>query len=375
MHPAGNGRGGSTVPGSLRVVLEVHDIDPANAGSLQAPSTVLYDGVINNAAGFCSYVLVNALNAHCSISFVRMSRGVDAEVRSTIPSFSPKTRLTGNVAEGAECVITSGGVLLFFSPYIPVSNEAIVVRYRTAGRALARLVDANSIAANVKPGDDGVRAAVLSVLQPSARTSVDCENAALAILDDSIQQAWKGTYECWSDLMPGGTSADPVPGEAFSVVAALRNANFDAIIHDVQIEIVDFAEDRRRYKIAFSNDAAESNAFEFEQGVLRELIDAVIPGTGYIDNIPDAEITAISSTTADINAGVAPPAGGGIEVRRNDAGWNADTDYNLVGRFTTQSFTVPRLARVQTYCLRQYDGSTPWKYSRYSTVLYIDYPF
>jgi len=240
---------------------------------------------------------------------------------------------------------------------------------------LARVVDAGSIAANAKPGDDGVRGAVYNVLQPSARTSVDCESAALAILDDGTQQAWKGEYECWSDLMPGGANADPVPGEALSVLAASRNANFNAIIHAVEIEVIDASEDRRRYKISFANESAESNGFQFAQGVLRELIDPVVPGTSYIENIPDAEITAISSTTADINAGLAPPVGGGIEVRRSDSGWNPDTDYNLVGRFTSQTFTVPRLARVQTYYLRQYDGSSPRRYSRYSTVLYIDYPF
>ena len=62
-------------------------------------------------------------------------------------------------------------------------------------------------------------------------------------------------------------------------------------------------------------------------------------------------------------------------MRRTDFGWGAESDANLVGRFTTQTFTVPRLARPQTQYLRQYDSSTPQKYSRYSTLLHIDYPF
>lgn len=63
------------------------------------------------------------------------------------------------------------------------------------------------------------------------------------------------------------------------------------------------------------------------------------------------------------------------EVRWSDSGWGPYNDQNLAGRFTTQTFTLPRLSKVQDYFLRQFDGSTPPKYSRYSTALHIDYPY
>jgi hypothetical protein len=62
------------------------------------------------------------------------------------------------------------------------------------------------------------------------------------------------------------------------------------------------------------------------------------------------------------------------EVRYTDAGWGVDNNRNLVGRFTSSSFTLTRYARAQTYFLRSYDGSGPPKYSRYSTALYVNYP-
>jgi len=62
------------------------------------------------------------------------------------------------------------------------------------------------------------------------------------------------------------------------------------------------------------------------------------------------------------------------EVRWSDAGWGPANDRNLVGRFGTQGFTLPRLSRVQSCFLRQYDASVPRKYSRYSTALHVDYP-
>jgi len=64
-----------------------------------------------------------------------------------------------------------------------------------------------------------------------------------------------------------------------------------------------------------------------------------------------------------------------VEVRWSDFGWGPFNDQNLAGRFTTQTFTLPRLAKVQDYYLRQFDGSTPPRYSRFSAALHVDYPY
>jgi hypothetical protein len=62
------------------------------------------------------------------------------------------------------------------------------------------------------------------------------------------------------------------------------------------------------------------------------------------------------------------------EVRSHDFGWGPSNDRNLLGRFATQTFTLPRLARTQNYFLRLYDNSSPARYSRYSAALHVDYP-
>src|SRR6185369_13350648 len=107
------GHGGGAVAGSVRVVLEVHDVDPANVATLQAPSTVLYDAVIAATPGFCTYALMNVATMTGSVSFARVQRAVSTEVRSTTPAQPTKTRLIGSVAEGAECIIL-GSQLVFF---------------------------------------------------------------------------------------------------------------------------------------------------------------------------------------------------------------------------------------------------------------------
>jgi hypothetical protein len=62
------------------------------------------------------------------------------------------------------------------------------------------------------------------------------------------------------------------------------------------------------------------------------------------------------------------------EVRVHDYGWGVANDRNLLGRFSTETFTLPRWARSQTYFLRLYDTSSPPKYSRYAAALHVDYP-
>jgi hypothetical protein len=94
----------------------------------------------------------------------------------------------------------------------------------------------------------------------------------------------------------------------------------------------------------------------------------------YIASLTAAQVTNVIATEITVDAGCAPPPGGGIEVRRSDAGWGPGNCGNLAGRFATETFNLPRLSRVQGYYLRQYDGSSPAKYSRYSALLHVDYP-
>jgi len=373
-HPAGNPRGGATIASDVRLVLEVHDIDPASPGSQAAPSTVLYDAVLTAAPGFCTFALLDVLAAHCTVSFARLARVNDAEVRSQIPGGAYRTRLVGVLADGGECQVLSLPALQFFSQYPPVASEKIVVRYRSRSRALVRIVDPVSIAAHAVAGDDGIRSALRTVTSPSPRTSTDCENAALALLDDSTTQAWSGQYSVWSDFL----DADVWPGDALAINVPSRAAAFSAIVREVELECTDLAGDGSRYRIAFANEAAQPLGFEFAAGRLNEELDVTATpatsGTTYIADLAAAEITDATSTTVNIDAGNAPPVGGGIEVRRSDRNWGLEDDRDLTGRFTTRTFTVTRLTRTVDFYLRQYDNSSPPKYSRSSTLLHLGWP-
>jgi len=375
-HPAGNGRGGDALAAAMRVVLTVHDIDPNNPGTLAAPATVLFDDVLGAPPGFATYALVNGANLVASVSFTRLQHIVDTEVRSMIPGQSFRTRLAGALVDGGECYVSSTGELRFYTPYPPQMNEQIVVAYRSSARAMARVQDQNSIAAHRNGGDSGRRSYVRRLKLPLAPTSVDCENAALAILDDTVQPAWTGEYRVLTDFL---LASDVLPANTVQVSVPSRGAAFSAIVREVDVEVVSLATDRSLYTIRFENDAASLLAFEFTNMTLPTPVSTIFTTTSgsssmYIAPLTAAQVTDVIATYITVDAGVAPPPGGGIEVRRSDAGWGPGAAGNLAGRFTTQTFTLPRLSRVQTYYLRQYDASSPAKYSRDSALLHVDYP-
>ena len=378
VHPAGSGLGGAEVPANVRIVLELHDIDPANPATQVAPSTVLYDGVIQSAPDFSAYALVNAGSLHCAIAFTRLIQAVDTEVRSALPGQNYITEIVGSQEEGAECVVTSSSALEFYPQYAPAANQLLEVHYRGRGNALARVTNPSSIAAQQRGIDNGLHGAVRHLKEPPARTSADCEIAALALLDDTTGAAWLGEYDVWSDFLPGN-AVDIFPGDGLNVTVPSRGAAFPAIVSEVEIIAQDLEGEHSRYKIKFANDAAKVLAFEFESTkattslFVNQLTNAQV-GTMYLADLTAAEITLVSSTTITVNAGLAPVSGGGIEVRWSDSGWGPGNDRNLVGRFTSQTFTIPRLSRVQSCYLRQFDGSVPPRFSRFSAALHLDYP-
>jgi len=379
LHPAGNGWGGAAIPADARFVLELQDIDPANPATIVAPAIVLFDGMIAGAPGFCTYALVNAMSMQCSIAFTYVTHISLAEVRTALPSSSYVTQLVESLSDGGQCEISSSTSLDFYPQYVPALNTLIVVGYRGSGRAVAEVMNNGSVASLQNATDDGLRGMVRTMKIPSARTQVDCENAALAMLDDAGGPAWLGTYQSWSDFLPGAAT-DIFPGDAVEVNVSSQNAEFTAIVRKVSIDVVDPADDRGGYTIEFANDLAAPLALQEQaSAVAISLQDVPVRlsmgqvGSYYLANLTGAQITQATSTTVEVDAGMTPPNGCGIEVRSHDYGWGVSNDRNLLGRFTTQTFSLPRLSRTQNYFLRVYDNSSPTRYSRYTAALHIDF--
>jgi hypothetical protein len=159
-----------------------------------------------------------------------------------------------------------------------------------------------------------------------------------------------------------------------------RLADFQAVVREVEIAFQDLAGEHGLYVIQFSDASARTLSFEVEVAkistplAINEITNAQV-GSTVLDDLTSAQITAVASTTASIDTGIAAPIGGGFELRWSDSGWGQFNDENLAGRFTTQAFTLPRLSKVEDYFLRQFDASVPPRYSRHTTALHIDFPF
>lgn len=354
--------GGQDQAADLRIVLQVHEVDMNNTATLAAPATVLYDDIIPAGPAFCSYVLLNATDLHCSIAYTELLSLPNVLVRSMLPGAAFTTRLVGSMIDGAECSVSSR-YLTFFAAEVPASNVQIVAEYRNARKMGA------TVTAPLPAGVAG-RSINIELVLPVTRTSVDCANAAQAMLDDTMQTAWTGEYEAWSDYLPG----DIWPGDVLHMNMPSRGCVADVVVREVELQSLDPANDRSWYAIKFANDAAEPvtiktravTPLEAEKLVLPEATVFTLPG------LQQAEVTTITSTQVTVDAGCDPIAGGGFEVRWNDAGWGPQTDTNLAGRYNTRVMTPPRLARSASYWVRQYDGAG--HYSTFATLLHVDWP-
>src|SRR5208337_4215582 len=165
--------------------------------------------------------------------------------------------------------------------------------YRGQGHAMARVTNSASILAHRGGGDDGVRGSVREIGLPVARTSADCETAALALLDDS-GQGWAGEYQAWSRFLPGG-AADIFPGDGLAVNVPSRMASFAAVVREVDAEIADMAGENIRYTLRFVDAGDPSLDFAFATALMKQTqvltpIDVSMVGNVYLADLTDAEV-------------------------------------------------------------------------------------
>jgi len=376
----------SGVAAPMDVVFELVDEGAAS----NTPATVLYDsaaamgavGAIAGTPATCWFVVANSANLFGSIGSVSMTRPGTIWIVSTLPSGNLLTRLTGTSGQGLDCEATYGtstgtrGRVTFFSGRVPVAGERVAVMYRSRRRSVARIEDAASVAEEVAGGAPGTCRWLGKVLQPVARSSADCENAAEAILAFATSRtaAVAGEYACVNP------ASDIWPGDVLAVTSAGVTSNL--LVRSVAVEDGNAVPEVLTYKIKFANDWAT----EWADGMglrLNEAIaaDAILPQTAastpgeVLANLQQLTVTSLSETALGLDAGMAPPAGGGFEVRRTDWQFGVGVDAaDLVLRSPVRDFSIPRASQVEKFYVRMYDGSTPPLYSRFSSAMYVNWP-
>jgi hypothetical protein len=358
--------GGGLVAAPMRAVFELQDLGVAST----TPATVLYDGAVTSSPSSCSFVAVNSVQLIGSMGYCRITQTGSAWVVSTLPSGVKMTRLIGVAGEGVDCKVSSAGKVTFFAGRVPVAGEFVTVTYRIKQRAVARLQNTASVAAEAAGGMPGTARWLGSVLKPEARSSLDCESAALAVLSFATSRAAAaaGTYVAVNpaDVWPGDVLALTSNGQTMSVVVR-------------RVEIVNgmACPEMLTYSMAFANDWAEGLGLTLSETVAAN---ALLPQTALsapgnvLVNLQQLQVVSATGSALQVDAGTAPPAGGGFEVRRWDGDFGPGVDQDLVLRSPVRSFSIPREGQVEHYYVRMYDGSTPPLYSRFSSAVFTDLP-
>lgn len=364
-----NESGGKYVDAGVNIMLEVQD----TTGGVAGAPTVLYDGAVPNAAAVGLYAPLNSTDLQCSIANVQVKQTGPAWVVSTPPGGGSVVRRLGTTAQGADCRLESDGKLRFYPTCVPQSGETIAVSYRTRHRAVARLANGSSITSESATGLPGTSVWMGSVLQPAARGSEDCENAANALLAlaTSRSAAWKGKYTGWNMQQ----TSDVWPGDFLAIDSTSAGINTRVIVRSVQIDFMCSKPSLARYTIEFANDWADALAIKTSTTVPADAWLPVQPqGATPLANLNAYAVTSVTGSQIDVSANLTPPSGGGFEVRRRDWSFGPGTGSDLVLRSPVPNFIIPREAVMDQYYIRMYDGSTPPNYSRYSAAVFVNLP-
>jgi hypothetical protein len=170
------------------------------------------------------------------------------------------------------------------------------------------------------------------------------------------------------------------PGDVLAVTSA--GVTSSLLVRSVVVKDGSAVPEVRQYKIAFANDWATEWADGIGLKLSEEIAaDAYLPQTAssepglVLANLQQLSVTSLTGTALQVDAGTAPPAGGGFEVRRKDWLFGPGVDAaDLVLRSPVRSFSIPRAAQVERFYMRMYDGSTPPVYSRFSSAVSMNWP-
>lgn len=273
----------------------------------------------------------------------------------------------------------------FYSNVVPGVGARIRFQAWEKGHSISRIQDPVSIAREAAiVGDDGKRTAVVSDMSPLPRTSYECDYAAQAYIADREAVQYSGDYSVES-YFANPLNDYPRSGRFFNVTSPDRGLSGQQLLtRTVSIKVLELHDEILQYDISFGQDLfLEKLLKRFlpvnPSNTLTPQETAVAPNpqnlpvagtifTTYLDNLEDAKLVFINGTKVTVDLG-APPVTG-VEVRRSDTGWGQN-QINVIGRFATQTFDLPRTLLDQTWYLRMVNGAQT---SRFTRAFRVNYP-
>ena len=360
--------GGQTndAPGNL--LFEIQEYANGVAGM---PVT-LYDGSVTSLPPSGSVVAASLRAMTGTMRAFRLTNLGTGRVVSTPAGGTAYTRRMGTPSEAGECYLDRAGKVVFSSGFVPLPGEQVAVSYRTRGRAVGRAANTASQQQLSASGLPAVAQFTGSVTMPPARSSADCRNAAATLAEAaaSASALWSGTYKCTSASL----NEDIWPGDALLLNVASLNMNSQVVVRAVRLIYASSYPDLVTYEIEFANDWADDLAIRTSGTVPTDAwLPAAISPT-VLTSLVRLTVASVNGLTVTINTGIAPPAGGGFEIRRRDFAFMPGEDSGLVMRGSQQTMTFARETAADRFYIRMYDGSTPPNYSEFSAALFINLP-
>ena len=318
----------------------------------------------------CTFAPLNSVQLFGAVGYCRATQTGSVSVLKTSASGLTTAQIAGVAGEGVDCTVSRSGRVAFFAGRIPQPGETVTVRYRSSQRAIARLQDAAAVAAESTGGLPGTAQWLGKVVRPPARSTIDCESAAQALLSVAadVSGGRSGSYATTD-------AADVWPGDALSIDRAGQATH--AIARAVTIVDGMAAPEFATYHVTFASEWAEGLGVKVSDAVATDVLlpaKAHVQAGLYLANLLQLSLVSASGTVLQIDAGLVPTAGGGFEVRRRDGGFGAGADQDLVLRSPVRGFSIPREAQLEQYYVRMYDGSNPPVYSRLSSAIFTDIP-
>ncbi len=361
--------GGGLLATAARVVFELQD----TSGGVNQPPIVLYDGSASSAPGTCILAAVNSPAFVGSVQSISLEQTGSAWVTSSVSGAAAFTRRLGLATTGSDCNLTSAGSLTFYPTSVPQAGEIVTAIYRIGGASVARLLNAASITAQNTSTIPGVSRWIGSVTTPAARSSADCENAALALLSiaTSAGAGWSGTYQAVNLQL----TSDVWPGDGLAIQSAASAANVSVVARAVTITCQACVPEVLDYSIEFADDWAVDLSVKTSSSVPKStwLPQTALAAPSSLASLSGLTVN-VTTTQLTVTAGTTAPAGGGFEVRRVDWQFGAGSDGTLVLRSAVPNFSILRESAIEQYYVRMYDASIPRNYSRFSSAICVSVP-
>jgi len=361
---------------------------------------------------FGLYAIVNSVDLDAVITFTQLAKPIQAALyaRSLYGPYGNELPIL-NLADEEHHQLGFGlqnqtatisdvreyQMLRFYGDTIPAVGSRLRLRSWESGRSLARVRDDVSIANEaVVSGDDGVRSAIVTDLNPTPRTSEDCELAAEAFIQDRKQTQYNGSYQFMDDFWQGfsrSLASPPVTGDIdyprtgryLSVNSPMRGVSGMFVVRRVQATVAELQQEKIQWNVEFGPDLYVPKLLPrffkpreeillprdvAEEPVIQSLTDI---GITFLPDLDEIRLTSVvTGTQVTVTSNATVSGNQVVEVRRVDSGWGT-TDQNLILQTTLSEFTLDRMAIEQTWYFRIVD-TVSGKTSRRTSVIRVVYP-